>query len=293
MSLFTPIKVPVKVYRWDDTGAPVLDKAAGCMMSIFKACLVTGYGAKVGAGWAMPYEDLTAKVKVFRPTLSPDADFYLRCSADNGTQMTSQVYLDMTAQNKGTLKLQCASAFKYAKKNSTGKWLLVASPLGFWFFCDQSYDVNPSKTGAHFFIGTVAGNTDSAIYMHHTGGTFDDGDYSGLLGLPNKSPGSYVAGGLLKNGVVTKPDPSTWANGYDSITSAELSLGVFIFNGTEVYQLPALSVPLHGIDASNNYAVKHLGSELDGREVISHASGGGAGSQSSSMLYIATDYWVY
>ena len=36
MSLLTPERVPVKIYRWDDASAPLLNKTAGCMQNIFK-----------------------------------------------------------------------------------------------------------------------------------------------------------------------------------------------------------------------------------------------------------------
>ena len=42
--MFDTQRVPVKVYRWDDEGAPQVESAAGSIKTILKACLVTGYG---------------------------------------------------------------------------------------------------------------------------------------------------------------------------------------------------------------------------------------------------------
>jgi hypothetical protein len=52
-------------YNWLDAGAPALLAAAGYnyarnVLRILKACLVTGYGSKPGAGWTLVHEDTTA-----------------------------------------------------------------------------------------------------------------------------------------------------------------------------------------------------------------------------------------
>ena len=58
--MFDTQRVPVKVYRWDDEGAPQVKSAAGSIKTILKACLVTGYGEgnkrKDGLGWEMAFE---------------------------------------------------------------------------------------------------------------------------------------------------------------------------------------------------------------------------------------------
>lgn len=45
----------VRVYRHNDAGAPVLTGAIGGALAVLRACLVTGYGAKAGAGWTEPF----------------------------------------------------------------------------------------------------------------------------------------------------------------------------------------------------------------------------------------------
>ena len=58
--MFNTERVPVKVYRWDDEGAPRVSIGAGDIKTILKACLVTGYGEnenrKEPLGWEMPFE---------------------------------------------------------------------------------------------------------------------------------------------------------------------------------------------------------------------------------------------
>lgn len=47
----------VRIYRWDDASAPVLNGNAGSytIVDVLDKCLVTGYGAKAGAGWTKPF----------------------------------------------------------------------------------------------------------------------------------------------------------------------------------------------------------------------------------------------
>lgn len=59
MSFLNPVNEPVICYKSTDDGAPQLNYAsrtAGDIKAILKACLVTGYGTKSGAGWTISEE---------------------------------------------------------------------------------------------------------------------------------------------------------------------------------------------------------------------------------------------
>jgi hypothetical protein len=43
----------VRLYRWDDTSAPVLTGQAGSLTTLLDAVLVNGYGSKTAAGWSI------------------------------------------------------------------------------------------------------------------------------------------------------------------------------------------------------------------------------------------------
>jgi hypothetical protein len=45
----------VRIYKHTDAGAPSLTTAAGSFISLLNACLVTGYGSQIPAGWTMPF----------------------------------------------------------------------------------------------------------------------------------------------------------------------------------------------------------------------------------------------
>lgn len=294
MSLLTPERVPVKVYRWDDVGAPQLDKAAGCVATIIKACLAIGYGAKEPAGWTMPFEDIAAGVKVLRPEVSPHTDFYLRLSADTGTMVTTQVYLNMTDANTGDLKLQCATPFKYATGGSTGKWLLVASTRGFWFFSEQRYGGEADKTGGYLFVGDVMPVAQSAraVYLQHTGGTNGapshsnvTGHYEGRLRLDSQA---FVYGKSLDGATVTTDVLlKSGANGQTAFTDNAHLSDTFLTANKKLYLMPGLLMPFNGA-AEKNFTVKEVVSSATSKCIVFATSG-----NNNDNAYIAIDNWVY
>lgn len=48
-----------KTYKHTDVGAPTNTNAAGSLIALLTACLVTGYGSKAAAGWSKPYTNGT------------------------------------------------------------------------------------------------------------------------------------------------------------------------------------------------------------------------------------------
>lgn len=269
MSFINPEKVPVTVYRWDDEDAPRLDRSPNCVATIFKACLVTGYGSKQGAGWTMPYEDTNAGVKVLRPEVGVEQDFYLRLSNDTGREMTAQVYLNMTDVNTGELKLQCFYPFKYGWGGHTGKWLLIANGRSFWFLSEQFYSSYDSRKGGWFFCGDTGCNKNGqkAIYLHHTGGDWNDGDYRGsiLTNTVNSSP--TTIGQLYEPHYQQKLESYGRAlfNGADALKSYPNSPSiidehyspVYLFSERHIYPLIGIYVPSYGAKLEN-FNIHHI-----------------------------------
>lgn len=286
MSLLTPERVPVKVYKWDDAGAPALDKTAGCVATIFKACLVTGYGTKEGAGWTMPFEEVSAGVKVLRPEASPHTDFYLRLSADTGTEVLAQIYLNMTDANTGDLKLQCDSPFRAAKKSTAKEWLIVASTRGVWFFVDNG----TPKQGSYFFAGDLIdyGSVGRGVYLQHTGGSSDSGNvYKDMLhNLPNYTNG-YVQGRLLYQDSVTSANPVSFADAKTQKTIAVYATPLVLFVGKVMLGLPGIHAAMNGAALENLSQV----TIANGSDVVNAVVFGA--STDASNFYITTDGWVY
>lgn len=294
MSLLTPKQVPVRVYKWSDAGAPVLNQTANCAINVFKACLVTGYGSKAGAGWTEAFQG--TGVSVLRPEVSANTDFFLRLSADTGTEVKSQVYLNMTDANTGDLKLQCATEFCYAKRNSTGKWLMIASPRGVWFFNDQRFSDGPvTKTGAFFYAGDIQNPLDTAdaVYLQHSGGTFKDGAGSDIFGrnignIVDKATNKYLpAKVLIGLDTVITTDVTSTADLLSTKTTTAHLAPLFIVASGALYLLPGAHAPLSDATA-NNFDMITVSIDF-----VSNAIVHGTGGRNSSNLYINTDSWSY
>lgn len=299
MALLSPERVPVKMYKWDDVDAPVLKKSTNALIAIFEACLVTGYGTKQGAGWTMPYE--ASGIKVFRPQVGAEIDFYLRCSANTTTQMTVQVYTNMTDVSTGDKKLQCSTPFKFARGVISGKWVLVASPRGVWFFCEQGWQLDTpellSNSGAYFFAGDTARDAKGsrAVYLQHTGGNNTDGDYADMFGEPVgngsmiKNTDKYVYGALLDNaGVVHKCDTESYFNGRTARTADRVLSPLLIFINQQMYQLSGLTIPSDGV-AKINFDMQAIAMDGYVSDIITF----GGGPNIKTNFCLSTDMWSY
>ncbi len=278
-------KLPVSVYRWDDANAPKLDKSAGCVSTIFKACLVTGYGTKPSAGWSLPFEDLQAGVKVLRPPVSAEQDFYLKMSSDTGQQVTAQVLTNMTAIDNGDVKLQCSTPFKYAVANSNGKWVLLATKRGICFFNGLAVQGGSDNTraGAYFLCGDTAKNSngDKGIYLKHSGGAWGAW-MSGIFDTANSN--QYTNGKILdvKNNRVADANPVALFDG-KSTQSTNLILSQLLLKSlNEVWLLPMYAPSTFD---KNNYEMIDTGD----MNFINHATS----QEYNSNMYVRTDFWEY
>lgn len=297
MNLITPERVPVTVYRWDDANAPVLDRKANCVASIFKACLVTGYGSKRPAGWSMPYEDMTKNIKVFRPPTSSYQDFYLRISADTGQQMAVQIYSAMTNINTGDLKLQCASPYQYNTGDppgrATGKWVMIASSRGFWFFAEvQDYNAQYSADyqGSYIYAGDTCSDENGLrnICLMHSGGSENYMNpkanfMQGLTTMPHQAT-AIKFWHCGQNNVGTAKQYSLF-NGQANLSDKfHLSQIALLFNN-DFYMIPAF-LPCN--KNSKNYTVID-----NGRRFINHATGNSSYDSTNllSNMFVPIDYW--
>lgn len=297
MSFLNPEKLPVSVYRWDDENAPKLDRAANCVSTIFKACLVTGYGTKSGAGWSMPFEDTVAGVKVLRPPVSAEQDFYLRLSADNGSELTAQVYTVMSNINTGDLKLQCNTAFKYATAEITGKWLLIATNRGFWFFNEQYFNqaytfARINKAGTHFYCGDSCKNVrgDKLLCLMHTGGSNKDVFYE-LTYQDINRPNQYDLTPVFYNpatALVSTINPKLFFDARLTNTDEINLANCYLYINKMLYLLAGIYTSSTGNLHKNFDEVSLL---IDGEDANFIAIA--TGNVVDNNFFIRTDYWVF
>ncbi len=280
-------KLPVKIYQWSDDNAPILDGNKDCVSTIFKACLVTGYGSKNGAGWTLPFENIDSGIRVFNPPKSAETDLYLKVSEDDGRQLVSQVYLNMTDIDTGELTLQCKTEFKYGTGDYNGKWLLIATERGFWFFTGNkgANDLQSERIGSYFYCGDTIANTAGlrGLYLKHTGGSWaihDDDRYS-IFSVKDTS--GAVIGKLYnpQTNSVIEVNPQSLFHGDKNLSTETVASPLYLSAFNELWGLPAV--------APSTNRLENFAQISDGyRTFINHAH---ALAENESNLYIAIDYW--
>lgn len=291
MSLLNPVLVPVKIYRSTDTDAPVLDKTANCVATIIKACLVTGYGAKAGAGWTLKNEDLETKTKVFDINSGVGEPLSLRIYNDTGAKLNIQVVKNVVDANTVTPVIECDTVFNYLGGFTTGEWMLIASDKGLWFFAPISARNKPSnRGGVYLFAGVVPGTTSSAFLIKHTGGTFADGD-SERYAITSNSLNSTANSGATKAAVYNLSSgqkDKAWLNfisdGMSNVSDVALAAPLCFVGAGDVYQLPVYSPSrndLENFDAVNgSIAAINFCTSTQYRDDVNNA-------------YVLSDNWSY
>lgn len=127
----------VRLYRWDDAGAPVLSGTVGSLTNLLRACLVgssgIAYGGKPAAGWTEVFAGSATNTAVYR---NNDLEGFSGCCvrvADNaggtggGREALLSVYAYMSSIDEGG----GATRVYYIRKSSTlnaaaRKWALYA-----------------------------------------------------------------------------------------------------------------------------------------------------------------------
>lgn len=190
MSLLIPYRYPVKYYSWQDADAPQLANADGVIKTILKACLVTGYGDKQGAGWEMPFEDDYRMV--VRPVLRSGNPPDIRI--ENGVINGAASHRIVLAQNM--TGLEDAPQMEQnlsARDNACGKeWHLVVSDFAF-IFCYQVLQSSSLKNYA-LYVGAMQNIGKSApanFYINHDTSIKIDGtpsNYTNTILVFNGAP---------------------------------------------------------------------------------------------------------
>ncbi|GEM_PF-4265948 len=154
MSLKQPVQYPVKYYSHTDADAPQLADADGIIKTILKACLVTGYGDKEGAGWTSLFED-DYRIVLRRPLRTGNPpDIKIENGVINGAASHRIVSQDNPASIDDTNEL--SSVFTMMRDSKCGKeWYCVVTDFAF-LLCYQISEsgADISRNNA-FFVGSV------------------------------------------------------------------------------------------------------------------------------------------
>ena len=160
MSLKQPVQYPVKYYSHADTDAPQLADADGVIKTILKACLVTGYGTKEGAGWTSLFED-DYRIVLRRPLqTSNPPDIKIENGVINGTASHRIVSQDNPSGLDDATELAAVNLL--ARDSKCGvEWHLIVSDFGFWFGYQMGDKGYVGSKGYFMYCGSVQKILDS------------------------------------------------------------------------------------------------------------------------------------
>lgn len=138
MSITQPIPCKVKTYSSKDKNAPQLT-GHGDFLTILKACLITGYGDKEGAGWRALYSDEENKIITFeRPTASTPYVLKIdESSTQNGTKYFVQIEPESVKSEDGVYSTSnYTNYYRYNYDYNVKEWRLFATERAFLFHAD-------------------------------------------------------------------------------------------------------------------------------------------------------------
>lgn len=127
MSFLNPTPVPVRLYSHTDSEAPQLpaNDWTGALKTILKACLVTGYGGKPGAGWTLREEsDNKAIFRAGDPATSP-----VELEVDSGNITITTFDLHWQGVKQGIVSNWAMGQLN--RYTGVAGWYLVASARSF------------------------------------------------------------------------------------------------------------------------------------------------------------------
>lgn len=155
MSFLNPISEPVLMYSSTDANAPQINyatRAAGDVKTVFKACLVTGYGTKQGAGWTMQNETATVAEFVSPSALMSDYRFGVD---DNSTSATTFYYTYQNARTNPSSNALTKSLTNVNKTSPNNTWTLLVTKQGFLWVEKFVHTTSPIECCRILYIGRI------------------------------------------------------------------------------------------------------------------------------------------
>jgi hypothetical protein len=151
--------LPVKVYRWDDAGAPqVVTRKPSEFMNILKKCLVDGYGSKQPAGWTVAFENGVSNQIVFTNDPTKGTGGSVKLYALNNTNANEGLmYFDpaFSYSNIDTPIKRGYRAGFHPFSSSFDKWMVIATSTAFYLIASNINAVSgyDRRSDAMIFVG--------------------------------------------------------------------------------------------------------------------------------------------
>lgn len=276
MSFLNPISLPVKRYSSSDEGAPQLAfYQASTFKNVLKACLVTGFGSKEGAGWTMGADSENETTLDLRSPHVSMAQDNLRLSAGG----YNRILLRWTHKTGVSRSQEMYIGRNYSNEISYG-WEMLVTDLGFFFIWDVSQ--YRQRTTVIFYYGqgkhALPENPNKNILLWHIGFTNSGftNNYSNYIGL-------FADYDLSRQNAVGE---SLFA--YKTATLLQIYDRVYLANGYLVLGVhPGLYQ--RGISDPTTY-VAPVVEDWAGQSVLSLYCGN---DKAGTALGIATDFWEF
>lgn len=288
MSLKQPVQYPVKYYSHLDAGAPQLADADGIIKTILKACLVTGYDVKEGAGWTALFED-DFRIVLRRPLRTGNPpDIKIENGVINGTASHRIVSQDDPTGLDDTTELAAVNLIA-RDSNYRIQWHLLATDFAF-IFCYQMDGTGRNQAKNNMlYCGSVMkiadADTDYFItnYEKYTTGS----------GTSSTSfPYGYYENNVknMRDGVVI--DNSNTTQGIKKIS---LGVGELDLNNDYLAQIMIINTKyvLPFLASLGNHSGNIINSvvSIDSRPMLRFMPTHYRTPASDAVLYIPLDYW--
>ena len=278
------LEMPAHLYLSTDDDAPALTKTN--LSLILKACLVTGYGSKPGAGWTMPHEEAAAGKRIFAPAKTGELDSYLLVHDNNGTSRVA-AWRDYAAIDNAPPALELATPYKHGQsKQWSGRWVVVASARSVIVWVEGGYD-SPGRNGMMLYYGdtTSTDNGSRALLLAHSGGTYNDGSHSSMFFHASSSASAKAKS--------YRDDGGTQAQDFFSLftppreTAGQYVAPVLLQRGERLYAVPGVHTNTRAAD--NLALIDDEGAQY----IILHSYGWADLNKSFARLVVRTDKWRY
>ena len=281
------LEMPVTLYRSTDDDAPALTKSN--LSLILKACLVTGYGSKPGAGWTMPYEDAAASKRVFAPAKSGELDSYLRVADQTGVSRVA-AYRQMSDIDNGEAILELATPYKHGQgRQWSGRWAVVATARGVVVWVEDGY--NAAQPGMMLYYGdsSSADNGSRALILAHSGGDYSDGSHGSLFHWPDKpdSGRGYAQAKSYRDGGGAQGQDFFGLFAAPRETARQYVAPVLLQRGERLHGVPGVHCNTRAAD--NLTVINDEGAAY----IILHSYGWTGLDDDFSRLAVRTDKWRY
>jgi len=162
MSFLNPVSEPVLMYSSTDANAPKINyaaRAAGDVKTVLKACLVTGYGSKAGAGWSIQNETDFAAEFMSPSVAMSDYSFGV---SDDSPYQTSWYYKYKGTQTNPAYNTPNKSFENINTTHAGNGWRLIVSKRGMIFIeLVQSTVVNKLSARLTYFGAVKSAITDA------------------------------------------------------------------------------------------------------------------------------------